>query len=501
MALDELTRHSVTRREVEQASVTRIMIAPAFADPLVSIPYDPPAYWSPDRDVTLRRAFRMDGLWSSAVHIALTRLSSLGYEVDGDIGLRVKRAKESLDRDWVGLLQRFGRAFLTCDNGGFIEVVRATQAAASRVLGFVHLSSARCIRTGNVETPVLYVDRTGRYHELRAHQVAEFSDLPDEDFYGVGLCSTSRAYDAIYEHIAVASYFKERVTGRRPTELHIVSGMGQQAIEQGLRAAHEDASAKGLVSYMGAAIVANPNATDLKVETIPFMSLPPGYDQEKHEELTQVRYADALGIDPVELNPRLIGNRALGAGSQAQVLDEKQSSKGMVALRQQLMHFFNDTERWHPLPNAVTFAWSERDLRDQKAKAEISKTRADVSASRIGAGITTAAQELQVQVDDGELPVEFLKTDQTPDETLTDEDKAEFSEEQGQDQGGEQPEAPVASATPTVPIAPIAPVQVVQKEVSDDEVTRLFEAELEAARKLYRSVPTNGRPRAFAVPD
>ncbi len=493
MALDEITRHSVTRDETEQSAVMRIMIAPMFAEPLVPLPYDLPAYWMPERDQVLRRAFRLGGLWASAVHIALTRLSSLGYEVDGDIGLRVKRAKVSLDRDWVGLLQRFGRDFLTCDNGGFIEVVRATSAAASRVLGFVHLSSARCIRTGNVEKPVLYVDRLGRYHELRAHQVAEFSDLPDEDWNGVGLCSTARAYDAIYEHLAVKTYFKERATGRRPVEMHIVSGMGQSQIEQGMRAAQQDADKKGLVSYMGAAVVANPNATDLKVVTIPFMSLPAGFDQEKHEELTQIRYADALGIDPVELNPRLIGNRALGAGSQAQVLDEKQSSKGMVALRQQLLHFFNDVERWHPLPDAVTFAWSERDYRDQKAQVDISQVRANVSKARIEAGITTAAQELQVQVDDGELPTEFLQADQTPDETLTDEDKAVFSEEQAQPA---QPATP-AIPTPTAPALPV--VQPVQKEIADDDVTALFEAELEQARKLFKQVPQDGRPPAFTV--
>jgi hypothetical protein len=508
MTLTDTLRKSVTRDELEQARTYRFMLSPMLGTSMLSLPADPPPYWSTNRDGVLKAAFRLDGLWSSSVHIAVTRISSLGYELDGDIGLRVKRAREMLGRDWGGLLQRFVKDFLTTDNGGFLEVVRATSAYASRVLGFVYLSSARCMRTGDPSVPVIYIDRLGQYHELRDYQVAEFSDLPDDDWNGVGFCATSRVYDALYEHAAVHAYFREKATGRRPLAVHFLSGMGQKQIEAAFLSAQEDADRKGILSYMGASVVGNPNEVPLTLVTVPLAELPDGFNQEQHEELTQIRYADALGIDPVDLNPRLIGNRALGAGSQAMVLDEKQSTKGLIALRQQLMHFFNDTERWHPLPAAVTFAWTERDLKDQRAEADISKVRADIAKVRIEAGITSAKQELQVQVDAGELPPVFLTIDQTPDETLTDEDKPEFSEEQAAQQAADQavdqavPEGAAVASPPVspTPALPATGVGLAQKAVAQKADTTTLATvtprALEGKRKPGR--PSNAEKEYLA---
>jgi hypothetical protein len=422
----DILRRSVTRDEVEQATTHRYWFhALGDGTSMVSMAYEPPPYWSSERDAALRSVYRRGGLWASAVNIAVTRMMVAGYELDGDIALRVRRAREMLGAGWIDLLTKVGADYCTTDNGGFVEVVRASKAYASRVLGFVRLSSLRCIRTGDPETPVIYTDRLGRYHELRAHQVAEFSDMPDEDFYDVGLSATSRAWDYIYEHRAVSAYFKEKATGRRPLELVFMSGIGDAGIAQAISSAQEDADRQGKRSYMGVAVTGNPNNVPLQVARIPLASLPDGFNQQTHDEITQIRFAAILGIDPSDLNPRLIGNRALGAGSQAQVLDEKQDSKGLIALRQKFIQFLNDTERWHALPGGVTFAWSERDLRDQKAKADISQVRAATRAAQVASAEITPAEARQLAVDAGDIPENFIAQDQTTEETLTDEDKAD----------------------------------------------------------------------------
>lgn len=422
----DILRRSVTRDETAATANTyRFWIAPLAGPSMVAMDYDPPPYWSTERDVALRNVYRRGGLWASAVNIAVTRMMVAGYELDGDIALRVRRAREMLGAGWIDLVTKVGADYCTTDNGGFIEIVRASKAYGSRVIGFVRLSSLRCIRTGDPERPVIYCDQLGRYHELRAHQVAEFADMPDDDLYGVGLSATSRAWDYIYEHRAVNAYFKEKATGRRPLELVFMAGMGDNGIRQAILSAQEDADRQGRQSYMGVAITGNPNDVPLKVERVPLASLPDGFNQQTHEELTQIRFAATLGIDPSDLNPRLIGNRALGAGSQAQVLDEKQDSKGLIALRQKFVQWLNDTDRWHTLPGGVTFAWSERDLRDQKARADISQTRAATRAAQIAAGEIDAAEARQLAVDAGDLPENFIAQDQTTEETLTDEDKAD----------------------------------------------------------------------------
>lgn len=429
----DILRRSVTRDETEAYAVNghggygggimRFTIAGA-AGPGLNLPYAPPQYWSPGRDTVLKAAYRNGGQWGSAVNIAVTKVMVAGYELDGDVAIRVRHAREMLGAGWIDLLTRLGRDYVTTDNGAFIEVVRATKAYGSKVLGFVALSSARCIRTGDPEIPVIYCDMLGQYHELKAHQVAEFSDMPDDDYYGVGLCATSRAWDAIYEDLAVSNYFKEKATGRRPTAMYFVTGFGPQGVSDAIAAAQEDTNRKGAQAFMGAAIAANPNPTTPNLITIPLMSLPDGFDEEKHLDITHIKYANAIGCDPTDLNPRLIGNRALGAGSQAQVLDDKADSKGLISLRYKLSAFLNDTERWHPLPGGTTFAWSERDLKDQQAKAGIAQTRAATRKTQVESGEITAEQALQLAVDAGDVPESFIAVDATTEETLTDEDKA-----------------------------------------------------------------------------
>jgi hypothetical protein len=426
----EIIKRSVTRDETEAnaagGGVFRFFVAGASGGGLrVSIPEQPPPYWSPSRDVALKSAYRNGGQWASAVNIAVTRVMSAGYKVGGDVALRVRRAREMIGASWIDLTTKAARDYVTTDNGCFWEVVRAAKGYGARVIGLVALSSLRCIRTGDPDIPVLYVDALGRYHELRSYQIAEFSDMPDEDFYGVGLSATSRAWGAIYEHMAVGTYFHEKATGRRPLSVYLVSGMSTELIDKGMRSAQEDATAKGVLSYMGATVIGNANPIPLTLNTIPLASLPDGFNQQQHEEMTQIRFANALGIDPSELNPRLIGNRALGAGSQAQVLDDKQNSKGLISLRQKILAFMNDTDRWHVLSGGVTFGWSERDLADQMQEAAIKQTRAATRAAQIASTEITAEEARQLAVDEGDLPETFIEIDTTDVETLTDEDKAD----------------------------------------------------------------------------
>lgn len=445
----DVLKRSVTRDEAE-LSMSHYWIAPlAFGGDagLVNMPSDPPAYWSSARDIALRDAYRRGGQWASAINIAVTRVMSAGYELDGDVGLRVRRGREVLGSSWIDAVQRLAMDYVTTDNGGFWEIVRATKAYGSRVLGIVPLSSLRCIRTGDPETPVLYVDRLGKYHEMRAHQVVAFSDMPDEDYFGVGLSATSRAWDTIYTDMAVSAYFREKATGRRPLALHFMSGMGDNAIEQTLKTAQEDASRRGLTSFMGAAIKGNPNNVPLSLVTVPLASLPDHFNQQQHDEQRDIKFAAALGIDPSDLNPRLIGNRQLGAGAQAQILDDKQDSKGLIGLRQKIAAFFNDTETWHPLPGGVTFAWSERDLKDQQAKAGIAQVRAATRASQITSGEITADEARQLAVDAGDIPQSFIPVDKTDEETLTDEDKAD-SGQLPEATPEAQPESPASDAFP-----------------------------------------------------
>jgi hypothetical protein len=418
---DEVTRKSVTAEDGNQGMVRRIFLFGGTRSPAMT---PLPAYWSPRRDVVLRQAMKESGKWASAVNIAITRVASLGYKVNGDIPLRVRQSREMLGRSWGELITKLALDYVTTDNGAFLEIVRASKSPGSKVLGFVHLPSHRCIRTGDNDVPLIYLDRAGIEHELKDHQVAMFSDMPDHNFYDVGLCATSRAYDKIAELQSVRRYVNEKISGTRPLAVHIVSGISQKAVDDALMDAQLDAESKGRTNYMGASILANPNDVPISLQTIPFSELPDGFDSKSETEMAEIEFATALGIDPVDLNPGLIGNRQLGAGSQAQVLNDKAASKGLILFRQQLAAFFNDVDRWHPLPGSTTFSWEEDDLRDEASKAANAKVRTDLATARIAAGLTTAKQEASLLVDAGDIPSEFVATDETVNESMTDQDKS-----------------------------------------------------------------------------
>jgi len=118
-----------------------------------------------------------------------------------------------------------------------------------------------------------------------------------------------------------------------------------------------------------------------------------------------------------------------------------------------LLAFFNDVDRWHPLPGGVTFGWSERDLKDQQAKAGIAQTRAATRKTQVESGEITPEQALQMAVDAGDVPESFIAVDAATEETLTDEDKAT----EGIDQPNPDAAEPVAT-TPTPEAAPLPKV-------------------------------------------
>jgi len=150
------------------------------------LPPQLPVSWR-DRDRILARTPRADAMWGAAIGIAVTKVASLAWDVESDIPLRARRAQQLLLHadsvngmgGWIQFISKQVRDFITTNNGCFAEIVRATNAYGSRVIGLNHLSSLRCWRTGDPETPVLYWDRLGHYHLLKWYEVISIASLPE----------------------------------------------------------------------------------------------------------------------------------------------------------------------------------------------------------------------------------------------------------------------------------------------------------------------------------
>lgn len=422
-----LTR-SVTRDNYEDTprggGVLQFLVADGWAQP------DLPGYWSPSRDFALAASVDREAMWASAVTIAATEAASLSWDVQGDVGLRVRRAQQMFltagGEGWLPFALKNVQDFLTTDNGCFTEVVRATRGAGSRILGLVHLDSCRCTRTGDLEIPVVYRDLKEQEHELRAHQVFFFADMPSPRarWYGVGKCAASRAWEAILKLEGIERYVREKVTGRRALEIHTITGMSKRQLDDAVAAAKAGRTSEGMVNYMGVIIIPALGDTPVQGYRIPLAEIPDGFNADEERKHGQLTYANAIGIDPQTLNPDLLASRALGTGAQSQTIDDKAAGKGMVRWRQQIIHGFNQ----NMLDESTSFIFTERDYRDLLRSAEVSQARANVVGALVDRTVISPEQGLQVLVDQDELPKEFLPVDQTPDDSLSDTEKPDSEE-------------------------------------------------------------------------
>lgn len=498
----EVIKKSVTQDDYAKdprAGVIHYMLPNyPFGQSSGALPPELPPYWTISRDVVLRSTIYQEDFWGSAIGIATTKMSSLGWEVKSKVPKRATDAQELLNSsNWVRLTTTGLQDFLTTDNGQFIEVVRATRSYGSKIVGLVHLDSLRCMRTGDPDIPVIYRDRLGREHEMRWHQVVALSDMPDPGatFFGVGKCAASRAYRQIYKMAGMSRYINEKITGRRPLAIHFVNSVSQQTLESAKVIADSDANQRGVVAYMGAIIVPLIDAEQqVSVATVPLAELPDGWNRKEEFDIALLAYANSIGMDPQDLQP-LTGS-PLGTGAQSQILEEKSRGKGLSSWRMSMTWVINEL-----LDEETQFSFTELDLRDEKAKAEVSSAWTNVSNSRIRGGITDANEERQILVDLDQLPKEFENTTVTPGDTLSENEKPESSGDAGQNTQAPGAQAPGAQAPGaggngsapkpvTVPSSFQAAVSrsgSTKKEVSPG-VRSLIYNELQAAQDLYKAV-------------
>lgn len=440
-------KKSVTSGEQKYAVVNHYLLPYLYTVPLTKLPPSPPDYWTYSRDIVLRATLHAEVMWASAIGIAVTKMQSAGYSIKGS-SRKVAWAHDLLgnvefSRGWRYFIARHGQDFLMTDNGAFVEVIRATSGAGSKIVGLAHLDSLRCRRTGDDEIPVVYRDLVGAEHELKWHQVFSVVDMPDPaaTLRGVGHCAASRAYQTIYKMSNIECYIAEKAAGRRPLAIHFINNVAQLQLEGAMQSAQHEADKQGLTTYMGAAVVATQNENKPELLTIPLAEIPDRVDVEKERTDTYLRYADAIGLDSQELQP--LTGRAMGTATQSQVLDDKERGKfGWFDAFAEQLNLRKITG------NATTFAFSQRDWRDQQLEATVKGARAMFLQTLIASTVISADQARQMAADVGDIPKEFITVDATDVETVYDSDNPETEDEaQGQDV---QATTPVQAAPQTV---------------------------------------------------
>lgn len=434
-------------------------LIPAFGGAYLvkNLPPDPPPY-SPNnkyRDTLLSITPSIEGMWASAVNIAVTKIAGREYDFDGP-DAQIKRMYDLFDEceNGQGLI-RFAsflaQDYFTTDNGGWAAIERASDNYKAEIAGFYHLDSLRVWRTGDPNIPIYYYDLLGQYHALKWYECFNIVSMPSSraGFYNSGRCAAARAFRHIRKLTGLDIYFDEKITGDGYTEMEFIQGVTLQQLKDAITAGDEDAKAKGVIYYKGKLVI--PILTDVPMSqvTIPLKSVPEGFDREKEEESAHLVYAKTLGIAPIDVNPRLTSRGSLGIGATNQIIDDNVKGYGQADFDTQFTRAVNRLI----VPSRTTFAWAYDDIRDQKQRAEVSGLRATERATRISSQEITPAQAQQLAFDAGDLPAELLQVgDVTIDNSVSSEEKPE--QQLADDQPTDAEELGAASVPDTVVAVP-----------------------------------------------
>lgn len=448
-----------------------------YRDSFAGLAPTPPRYWSFERDFALKATMFHEAMWVSAINKAITKIAAQGWQVEDtdDSSRRTDRAQRLMHtadgKGWVHFISRHLQDFLLTDNGAFVEVVRASNARGSRILGLMHLDSSRCTRTGDPDVPVIYRDLKGVLHELKDYQVLPFADMPNpsESWFGVGFCAASRAYRTIYKLASIEQYVTEKVSGNGALAINIVKGVSPRDLDTALNTADQEQARKGKYLHKGAIVV--PVLGDMSIEliTIPLAEIPDGFDAKQERDNAYIIYANAIGVAVQDIQP--LGHQGLGTGTQSVILDEAAEGQGLAAWRKMFEHTINE----YILPETTTFSFVTNDIRDQKAQAEVEKMRAETRNIQVEGGVITTAMALQMASDIGDVPKEFLPNDVTPAGQLFDNEKP-VTETAG------QADAQSMMQQMQQVLQPAPPPQMKEKKVDIDEEI------IAAAERLYAEV-------------
>lgn len=289
----------------------------------------------------------------------------------------LRRAMSGDKFGWIEFMKKFSQDLYTTDNGAFIEIIRDEgvdanskfKGAMAPVVGIAHLDSNQCIRTGNMQTPVIYEDRLGERHKLEWYQVIPFSDYPSaiEKMNGVGYCAITRILRLAQIMRSMQVLKDEMVGGRNSKDINVVSGVSRQDILDAVKRTQEQANNRGQLRYIDNVVLASLDPEKpVSVATIRLAAFPEGFDFSKEMEWYITGLALNFGTDYQDIAPLPGGN--IGSSSQSEILSKKSSAKGPRSLMDSLVESFKN---YGVLPRGAEMIFDDKNQQEESEKQNI----------------------------------------------------------------------------------------------------------------------------------
>jgi hypothetical protein len=335
---------------------------------------DIPAWGSQGRVAKLREFARQEPILSGALSSMVSKAQSLDWQVTGGRN-RAKHFQELLAEaedgaGWQSLLARWTQDYLNTDQGGFLELARATRNGP--VAGIYHLDAECMGLTGNVQYPAVYVPKltTGKLNKAGGvrytpQDYTRIVDMPspDETKFGLGLCAVSRAVKAARVLLALYNYDEEKLADMPMPGLVTITGLTMGEVEaafklyQAHRESRQQAVFKGLLWLASQSSPLQP----IQANLVSFAGLPENFDREQTVSLYIYTLALDFGVDAREFWPATQSGATKG---EAEVQAQKAKGKGFGQLLTSIERSIN----WDVLPTDIEFAFDRRNDDDDLAR-------------------------------------------------------------------------------------------------------------------------------------
>jgi hypothetical protein len=365
----------------------------------------------------LRNFWITEPFLASTVYAVAGRYTGLKWTIDGpdDIADQVTTMLNGVEhgKGWSRWLFPYVIDMLTTDNGGWAEIVRAEDDPLSPVITLSHLDSARCVRTGRWDEPIIYIDIRGIHHRMKWYQCMELTEMPspNEDARGLQYCALTRTLRAAQIARDYGIYTHEKVSGRFNKQIHLVSGIQSKVISAALKQHSEAANEQNLARYIQPAVIASldPNAK-VTATTLNLAGLPDGFDQRESMVWYITNLALGFGGDYQDLAP-LQSRGGMGSAQGAEILQLKSRGKGVALFMSNMEQNMN----YHGImPKLVKFNYDEADNVEALEEIELETEYAKKQQVQIMSGLISTQAARNEAIAKGYLDEDWL----TPDEPM-----------------------------------------------------------------------------------
>ena len=337
-----------------------------------------PPYGDPSRDWWLRQfVFRRkaEPILVGAIYALAAKMRTLGWKITGPKKEALYWTQVLQEADygdgWDSYVSKTAIDFLTTDDGTFTEY--GYEYEGGPVAGIFHLDSVRCFLTGNIENPVQYNDPKGTAHLLTPRMVGHFDSMPspDEELHGKGFCAVSRALRAIRILIAIHQYEEEKLANLPPAGLATITGLTLDEVIKSfdlydaMRESGKNLRFASVLWFVAQQLPPSGPIPQIKVDLVPFSSLPEAFDKAETIELYVRTLAIDFGVDVAEFWQTLRPSQKL----KGEILVQERKAKGKGPGELQISH--ERMLNYEVLSPGVKFEYNLQDSDDELRAAEI----------------------------------------------------------------------------------------------------------------------------------